>query len=158
MDHNDREETRQGTNDHLEAELRLLKDLLRRLNDHAGQLEEDLEAASREIKTLRRRIRSRDEEINNLYASRSWRITRPVRAVSIIARSAAGRAASLFSENPVNIPGGQTGENSQKLPKSPIKAGGRGTPHRKPGIPLTPREKEILEALGRLMEEDRYGR
>jgi len=152
MNQNDRGERYRATDDHPTAEVRLLKDLLRRLNAHAGQLEEDLEAASQEIKKLRQRVRSQNQEINNLYASRSWKITRPVRAVSIIARSAAGKVSGLARRTPAKM-AGPTVETPSNRPEP-------GTPkrNRKPDLPLTPREKEILDALGRLMNEDRYGR
>lgn len=148
---------RQQGPEHYEAEIRLLKDLLRRLNAHAGQLEEDLETATREIRTLRQRIRSKEAEISNLYASRSWRITRPIRAVSIIARSAAGKIARLVKAEPAKSTG-----SPGKITRHPVtpgtQTGDRRHLHSRLDIPLTPREKQILDALGRLMEEDRYGR
>ena len=152
MNPDDEKQMGQQATEHYLAEVRLLKDLLRRLNAHARQLDEDLETASREIKTLRQRIRSRDAEINNLYASRSWKITMPIRAVSTIARSAAGKIARLARGAPANM-AGPPAETPSNRPEP-----GTQKKNRKPDLPLTPREKEILDALGRLMDEDRYGR
>ncbi len=76
-----------------EKEIQLLKDLLDRISAHAAGLEKKLGGISEETDSLRRSAEYWEREaiqlrlaLNELYHSRSWRITLPVRLLSRLIR------------------------------------------------------------------------
>ena len=76
-----------------EREIQLLKDLLDRISAHAAGLEKELVGISGETDSLRRSAEYWEHEatqlrlvLNELYNSRSWRITLPVRILSRMIR------------------------------------------------------------------------
>lgn len=70
-----------------EAEIRILKNLLQKVSAHAEELEAELDLANKKIKKLHNSLRQCRTSLDSLYASRSWRLTLPVRMVSSLARS-----------------------------------------------------------------------
>lgn len=142
----------------LEAEARILRDLLVRAGEYTSELEAELQSAGEEKRRLRDLLRERKEILEAVYASRSWKITLPVRILSGLARSLLSRFSGRPSTpgrqepgSPVNTPAaaGIAGsmqnptwnESTQKAPKQ------RGKKH------LSPRETEICRELTRLVKE-----
>lgn len=65
----------------VEARARQLEESLRRLGDRCGQLERDLMEARATGATRLERIGQLDAEVRGMKASRSWRWSRPIRAI-----------------------------------------------------------------------------
>ena len=70
-----------------ETEVRLLKDRLKKVNGLSVELEEEIKSAQGEIRHLRGALRRQRIALDDLYASRSWKMTQPVRAVSGLVKS-----------------------------------------------------------------------
>lgn len=144
----------------LEAEVRILKDLLARAGNYTSDLEAELQSAGEEIRRLRGSLRESEEILAAVYISRSWKLTLPVRIVSGLARTLLGRLPGR-SSNP-----GKRGPDSPENPSAA--AGSRGARRngnrndstrkalkQRESKLLSPRETEIHLELTRLVKEEK---
>jgi len=151
----------QNSFDCRESETRVLKDLLKKVSAHARAMEAELDAASRETIRLREQLRQSRIELKNVYNSRSWKITWPVRFLSrmIKAMFRLSKSPSLSSGNRVKAL--RSGNNSPRNNRAGQNSAGRDK--RKAGFPgpdlgiLSPREKEILKKLKNSPREETAG-
>ena len=144
----------------LEAEVRILKDLLARAGNYTSELEAELESAGEEIRRLRGALRESEEILEAVYASRSWKLTLPVRIVSGLARTLLGRLTGRSSnpgkrepdspENPSAAAGSRGGRRNGTGKKSM-----RNTLKQRESKLLSPRETEICLELTRLVKEEK---
>jgi len=148
------EEARQN----LEFEVRLLRETLDRLGARTGDLEERLEQATRELERLlrdNRRLESSSEALQSaldaVYASNSWRISRPLRSISRLAQSVLLRPAGI--ERPRMAEPGNGGPSADGGGAVLKPAGGKDpriVASRTDDSDLSPREKEVYRELIRM--------
>ncbi len=77
----------QSLDGNCEAEVRVLKNLLKKISVHAEELEEELGSANQKINQLRSSLYQRQMALDDLYSSRSWKLTLPVRIFSTLVKS-----------------------------------------------------------------------
>jgi GT2 family glycosyltransferase/glycosyltransferase involved in cell wall biosynthesis len=80
----------------IEAQQRAIEERERRLDEAMAHIE----SLERDLDGMRRRVEQLDDELATVYASRSWRLTRPMRAANRVLANARRRRAY----NPLNWP------------------------------------------------------
>lgn len=146
-----------------ESEIRLLEELLDRISTHAEELEKELIRAKQKIATLRLQAPEHWEHKANqlqitldaLYASRSWKLTLPVRIMSRLLRWISGlpsRAYRRLSQQ-VRSFGTDKGQDTGPGPGRKKHAGYRGQARNRAGsTELSPRETEIYNELHEIID------
>ena len=137
------------------AEIRILKNLLQKVSAHAEELEAELGLADKKIKRLQNSLRQCRTALDSLYASRSWKLTLPVRMVSRPARSIF-HFLSPFHRTPGKInkpPSGLTSPD-HSIPADQESKAASGTAHRHLKTnTMSPRETETCKQLMELINK-----
>jgi glycosyltransferase involved in cell wall biosynthesis len=74
------------------------------LNDRIEALEDQVDALHAELRRKDREVTQYMQQLDSVFASRSWRITKPIRAVSRFSRALAERASWLASDGYERLP------------------------------------------------------
>ena len=153
----------QGQTAQQEREIQLLKDLLDRVSAHAAGLEKELDGISGETDSLRKSAEYWEHEatqlrlaLDELYHSRSWKITLPVRLLSRLIRWL-----FLLPSRAWRRPGQQVKAlgTGQEPDSNPSRQGWsrQQTRNRAEPTELSPRETEIYNELRQVIAKKRMG-
>ena len=144
-------------------EIQLLKDLLDRISAHAAGLEKELGGISGETDSLRKSAEYWEHEatqlrlaLDDLYHSRSWKITLPVRLLSRLIRwlfRLPSRALRRLGQQDRAFGTGQNPDSNSSMQYWSLKHS-----RNQPGLTeLSPRETEIYNELRQVIDKNKNG-